>query len=128
VLDIPAPEVVHLIDVPGPEGAAGAPKDADATERASTRAGTRRKNRGELPASLKNDELVNADQLAALIGVDKRTIFRWKAGGHLPDYDFQRGQTCRWKLSTVRMLIAQPQRLRGGASSSKTHVVLRTCK
>jgi phage terminase Nu1 subunit (DNA packaging protein) len=59
-----------------------------------------------------DDKLINADQLAALIGVDKRTIFRWKAAGHLPQYDFQQGQTRRWKLSTVRMLIAQPHSLR----------------
>ena len=80
-------------------------------------AARRRKNRRELPPSLKIDELVNVDQLAALIGVDKRTIFRWKAAGYVPEYDFQCGQSCRWKLSTVRTVIEQPHRLRRRSAS-----------
>jgi hypothetical protein len=72
----------------------------------------REKIDSDVPAALANDRLVDAGQLAALIGVDKRTIFRWKAAGHVPGYDFQCGQTCRWKISTVRNLIAQPHKLR----------------
>jgi predicted DNA-binding transcriptional regulator AlpA len=67
---------------------------------------TRRRNRKDVPDPLKADEQVNADQIAAIVGVNKRTIFRWLAGGHLPPYDFKVGQTCRWKMTTIRDWLA----------------------
>jgi excisionase family DNA binding protein len=45
--------------------------------------------------------------MAELMGVSKRLIFRWRAEGKLPPYDFAEGQTKRWRLTTVTAWIEQ---------------------
>lgn len=69
----------------------------------------RRRNRRELPDLLRDDELINADQFAALIGISKRQLYRWMQSGDVPAYDLKIGQTCRWKVSSVKAWQSQQE-------------------
>jgi predicted DNA-binding transcriptional regulator AlpA len=62
----------------------------------------RQRNRREVPDVLRENAFVDAGQFAEVIGISKRQLFRWMELGHIPDYDLKIGQTCRWKISTVR--------------------------
>jgi predicted DNA-binding transcriptional regulator AlpA len=62
----------------------------------------RQRNRREIPTPLREQAIVKIDQLATMLGVSKRQLFRWKAAGQLPPYDLKIGQTRGWWVSTVR--------------------------
>ena len=53
---------------------------------------------------------ITVADVAAIFGLSKRTVFRMKAEGRLPEYDYALSQRRFWKLSTVRAAIeGQPR-------------------
>jgi excisionase family DNA binding protein len=87
------------------------PSPSDATGTPPLKSG-RQRNRRDLPESLKEHQQVNADQLADLLCISKRQVFRWLADGHLPPYDLTIGQTRRWRLATIRAWLERGGRRR----------------
>lgn len=62
----------------------------------------RQRGRRDVPDALREDAFISANQFAELIGISKRQLYRWLESGYVPDYDLKIGQTCRWKISTVK--------------------------
>lgn len=52
------------------------------------------------------DTLLTADQLAKIMNVKKRTIWRWLAEGRIPKPIYLTRQTPRWRESEVKDFIA----------------------
>jgi len=63
----------------------------------------------ETPESL--ETLLSLGEIAAYLGVGRRTVERWRAGGVLPKPDLERGRVKRWKPSTLAswLAAAKPQ-------------------
>lgn len=80
-------------------------KDVDNDGSRPVGTGNKRSRNGS-PA-LDSLRLVGPGDMAELMGVSKRLIFRWRAAGKLPPYDFAEGQTRRWQFTTVAAWIEQ---------------------
>ena len=57
--------------------------------------------------SLADLRMIGPGELAQRMCVSRRQIFRWRAAGKLPPYDFSEGQTKRWQVTTVIAWIQQ---------------------
>ncbi|HZW33450.1 MAG TPA: helix-turn-helix domain-containing protein [Isosphaeraceae bacterium] len=53
-------------------------------------------------------------ELEQALGVDERTIQRWRSAGRFPKPDVQIGRTLLWRAETVRDWLAQQAAGRGG--------------
>jgi predicted DNA-binding transcriptional regulator AlpA len=51
------------------------------------------------------DGYLTADEVAAKIGVSRRTVYQYKTRGTLPPPDEQPGRTPMWKTSTIEQWI-----------------------
>lgn len=59
---------------------------------------------GSTPCRLAHD----AAEVARLIGVGKRTLYRLVASGHFPRADVQLGRIHRWRRSTIENWLSAP--------------------
>lgn len=56
------------------------------------------------------EPLLTVKDIAAILGVGKRTLQSWLAGGQLPQADVRVGKTRRWRRETIMQWIdRQPQ-------------------
>lgn len=59
---------------------------------------------GSTPCRLAHD----AAEVARLIGVGKRTLYRLVASGHFPRADVRLGRISRWRRSTIENWLSAP--------------------
>lgn len=52
------------------------------------------------------EELLSARDLAGVLGVSVRSIWRWVSSGRLPKPDLRYGQLVRWRPETITAWIA----------------------
>jgi predicted DNA-binding transcriptional regulator AlpA len=58
-----------------------------------------------LAASALGESMMELGEIAELLGVEYRTVQKWRADGALPPADFSLGRVVRWKPATIAAFI-----------------------